>query len=1194
MLSRISTTQRSRHVFVAGVIALTLVVCALEGYNLWRLRQVAIENQLTAAAQHAGSFEEHLTQTLSVVDIALTNLGGQDAIEAGLPALLRNARYLRSISQLDVAGRVVASSEPRNVNQQFDRSELRPVASGPLALLRIGPLTAGRDLYDAQRIKDGAGVPPQSFIAVQRDVLRPDGSYATMLAVINPDYFLNYYGRNLDTGVADMELYRLDGGLLLSTAQEFSPGTKLNALVMEKLAKTESGRFQEDRPGLPSRLVGYRASRHFPVVVVVQFDASKALAAWRREATATLTVVLAVLVTTVAMLLVYFRRWQRFAEERQTWVRTLTEESAERKRTEVELLRFKNVLDNTLDMIFMFEPKSLHFVYVNQGALLNTGYSREELLGMTPYQIQPLIPEPKFRQLIAPLLSREQSSLHFDSTHRRKDGTDYLIAIFLQLVTQSDGSGLFVAIVRDITERTRAEEALRESAEKLRFAVEAADLYEWEWDVPRDTLTWNRDPVRLLGQPDVRTGKYPDFRDLVHPEDRERYLAVGRHSMKTGETYSLEFRIPEPDGAVRWISTRGKVVFDSTGAPARMLGVSQEITERKSVEDKVKRLNRIYSVLSGINNAIIRVRDRQELFAEACRIAVENGQFRMAWIGLLDPNGEDVTPVAKAGFDEGYLDVIRFTARDDVPDAYEPAARALREKTPVVCNDIGTDPLMARWHKAALQRAYRSLVVFPLRMGGKITGLLALYASEKGFFDAEEMSLLTEIAGNISFSLEYIEKEARLHYLAYHDVLTGLPGRILFQDRLDQAMTYANRHAVKLAVLLMDLDNFKNINDGLGHHAGDILLQQFAARLTSNLREGDTVARLGGDEFASVLVGVASEEDASVVAQKILQLSTEPFTIDGHELFVTFSIGISFYPKDGEDAQTLLKNADAALYRAKDQGRNNFQFCSAEMNAKALQRLTLENSLRNALKQQEFLLHYQPRVDLHSGEITGMEALVRWQHPEHGLVPPGRFIPAAEDSGLIVPLGTWVLHTACAQNKAWQAAGFKPVCVAVNLSGRQFRQKDLAEVVTRILQETGLDAAYIELELTESMVMHDVEASIATLTRLKTIGVKVSIDDFGTGYSSLSYLKRFPIDFLKIDQSFVRDISTSPDNAAITKAIISMSHDLGLKVIAEGVETEMQKSFLRLHQCDEMQGYLFSRPVPANEFEMLLGNSQVK
>jgi EAL domain-containing protein (putative c-di-GMP-specific phosphodiesterase class I)/FixJ family two-component response regulator len=312
------------------------------------------------------------------------------------------------------------------------------------------------------------------------------------------------------------------------------------------------------------------------------------------------------------------------------------------------------------------------------------------------------------------------------------------------------------------------------------------------------------------------------------------------------------------------------------------------------------------------------------------------------------------------------------------------------------------------------------------------------------------------------------------------------------------------------------------------------------------------------------------------------------FLVEGHELYVTCSIGIALFPKDGEDTQTLLKNADTALYRAKDLGRNNCQFYAAEMNVKALERLMLENSLRHALDRDEFRLHYQPRVDLRTGEITGMEALVRWQHPELGLIPPARFIPVAEESGLIVPLGEWVLREACAQNKAWQRSGLRTVIVAVNLSARQFREQDLVAVVTRILKETDLDPAYLELELTESLIMQNVEAVIATLTRLKAMGVRFSIDDFGTGYSSLSYLKRFPIDMLKIDQSFVRDITTDPDDAAIAKTIISMAHDLQLRVIAEGVETEEQKSFLHLRHCDEMQGFFFSRPVPSEEFEVML------
>ena len=430
--------------------------------------------------------------------------------------------------------------------------------------------------------------------------------------------------------------------------------------------------------------------------------------------------------------------------------------------------------------------------------------------------------------------------------------------------------------------------------------------------------------------------------------------------------------------------------------------------------------------------------------------------------------------------------------------------------------------------------------------------------------------------------------ESQLERQANYDELTGLANRNLFQDRLNQALIFSRRHECGLAVLFIDLDNFKNINDSLGHDAGDALLTQVASRLTCSVREGDTVARLGGDEFVLLLSEIRAEDDVSAITQKLLKAMSAPFDIGGHELHITCSIGIASYPKDGKDRQTLLKNADAAMYRAKDLGRNNAQFYAAEMNVKAMERLMLESGLRHALERNEFLLHYQPQVDLRTGEITGMEALVRWQHPELGLVSPARFIPVAEESGLIVPLGEWVLRTACAQNKAWQRAGLKPISVAVNLSARQFRQPNLVEVVAGILRETELDPAHLELELTESLVMQNVEVTIATLDRLKAMGIKLSIDDFGTGYSSLSYLKRFPIHTLKIDQSFVRDITTDPSDAAIAKTIIAMAHELGLMVIAEGVETEEQKSFLQQRHCDEMQGFFFSKPVPATEFEILL------
>lgn len=617
-------------------------------------------------------------------------------------------------------------------------------------------------------------------------------------------------------------------------------------------------------------------------------------------------------------------------------------------------------------------------------------------------------------------------------------------------------------------------------------------------------------------------------------------------------------------------------------------GRNEEITERKRAETQIIRLNRLYGIVSGINAAIVRTRNRQELFTEACHIAVEHGQFRMAWIGSVDSKGTGLSPLAWSGFDEGYFDKITQAIRNNKTDTLILAMRALQEKTPVVCNDIDSDPQFAHWRIDALQRGYRSMGAFPLMGDSQPVGLFVLYAPELNFFDVEEIKLLTELTANISYALEYLKKEEKLNYLAYHDVLTGLPGRTLFHDRLVQAVTNAHRHGDKLGVLFIDLDHFKNINDSLGHYVGDMLLKQVAALFTACMREDDTVARLGGDEFVVILASMASEDEAWMVSQKILKLMTEPFTIEAHELFVTCSIGIALYPKDGDDAKTLLQSADGALYLAKNKGRNNAQFCTAEMNAKALERLTLESELRQAINRQEFLLHYQPRVDMVSGEITGMEALVRWQHPVQGLLYPTKFIPVAEESGLIVPLGEWVLRTACEQNKAWQLAGLKPVSIAVNLSARQFKQQDLVEIVTRILKETELDPSYLELELTESMVMQNVEAAIATLNQFKVIGVKLSIDDFGIGYSSLNYLKHFPIGFLKIDQSFVRDITTNRDDAIIAKIIISMAHDLGLRVIAEGVETEEQKSFLCSHRCDEMQGYFFSMPLPAEEFETLL------
>lgn len=426
--------------------------------------------------------------------------------------------------------------------------------------------------------------------------------------------------------------------------------------------------------------------------------------------------------------------------------------------------------------------------------------------------------------------------------------------------------------------------------------------------------------------------------------------------------------------------------------------------------------------------------------------------------------------------------------------------------------------------------------------------------------------------------------EETIRRQAYYDVLTNLPNRMLFKDRLEQAMKHAHRNKQMLGVIVLDLDRFKNINETLGHILGDKLLVAVSERLLGVLNESETIARFGGDEFTLLLPQVNTIEEATQHAQKIIELLASPFKLNDHELHVTTSIGMAFYPDDGENPEILLKNAETAMYRAKEQGRNNYQLYASVMNVSAFKQLLMENSLRRALEKEEFVVYYQPQIDLNTQKIIGAEALVRWQHPDLGLVFPTEFIGLAEETGLIVPIGEWVVRKVCTQSKKWQDAGYEKVCISVNLSARQFQQKNLVGTISRIFQETGLDPQYLGLEITESIAMKNADFTISALNELKKMGVHLSLDDFGTGYSSLSYLKRFPLETLKIDRSFVRDITTDPNDAAIVTAVVALAHSLKLSVVAEGVETEGQLTFLKSHQCDHVQGYIYSHPLSEENF----------
>ena len=610
-----------------------------------------------------------------------------------------------------------------------------------------------------------------------------------------------------------------------------------------------------------------------------------------------------------------------------------------------------------------------------------------------------------------------------------------------------------------------------------------------------------------------------------------------------------------------------------------------EVEQRKLAEIKIERLNRVYAVLSQINALVVRVQDRGELFREACRIAVQAGTFRMAWIGVIDSHTLDGKVVAWHGGEEGYVDKIRLTARDDTPESELPACRALRQSRPIICNDIATDLSLVACRDELLRRGHKSVGCFPLTVAGRPEAVIALFAGEANAFDDEETRLLLELARNISFAVDHIEKHERLNYLAYYDELTGLANRGLFFERVAQYQRSAVSVGHKLALFLIDLERFKNINDSLGRLAGDALLKLVADWLTRNLEDANLLARVGADQFAVVLPQVMQAGDVTRLLETTVEaLPQQLFRLNGTELRISAKVGVALFPDDGANADALFKNAEAALKKAKARG-DRFLFYTQKMTETVASKLTLENQLRLAFDKREFVLHYQPKVSLATGKLTGAEALIRWNDPRGGLVPPAGFIPVLEETGLIYEVGRWALQQAIEDYLRWRNAGLAVVRIAVNVSPLQLRRRDFVAEIIGAIDIDAHAAAGLELEITESLIMEDVKHSIASLQAIRSMGVDIAIDDFGTGFSSLSYLHKLPVDTLKIDRSFVADMNLSPEGLALVSTIINLARSLQLTVVAEGVETEEQSRLLRLLNCDEIQGYVFSKPVPSEFFE---------
>ena len=675
--------------------------------------------------------------------------------------------------------------------------------------------------------------------------------------------------------------------------------------------------------------------------------------------------------------------------------------------------------------------------------------------------------------------------------------------------------------------------------------------------------------------------------DIVHPEDREALRAKSIEAGATGRRVDIEYRLRR-EGA-EWIHVR-QVIEPLGGQPdpgsaERWFCTLQDITDQKRAEERIKRLNRVYAMLSGINTLIVRVRQREELYREACRMAVEAGQFRMAWIGVVDQQSGLVKPVASAGEVGDFFESAPLAVIENKPGGHGLAGRAIRGKKPMLSNDIRNDP-QRLMRKELDERGINSLAVIPLIVGDEAIGVLALYAAEVDVFDNEEMRLLLELAGDISFALGHIEKAEKLEYLAYYDPLTGLANRSLFLERLQQKVIAAGSSQRKLAVSIVDIERFKTINDAYGRQAGDELLRQLADRIKSAGPDPTRVARIGPDHFA-IVSDVENEDDVGRLTEQRLATCLGPaFRLSGRELRLSARVGIAMYPGDGGHAEALFANAEAALKKAKATGERYLFFAPA-MTERIHENLSLENKLREALDKEEFVLHYQPKVDVENRGIVGVEALIRWQSPELGLVPPMKFIPLLEETGLILQVGSWALRRAALDHRAWAERGLKPPRVAVNVSPIQLRQRDFVRDVEHAIMK-GIAPVGIDLEITESLIMQDIHATIEKLKLLRKLGVQVAIDDFGTGYSSLSYLAKLPVQTLKIDRSFVIAMLEDPNTTTLVHTMITLAHSFQLKVVAEGVESEDQANMLRLLGCDQMQGYLFSKPVPVEALIALL------
>lgn len=800
--------------------------------------------------------------------------------------------------------------------------------------------------------------------------------------------------------------------------------------------------------------------------------------------------------------------------------------------------KYREILETIEDAYYEVDLKG-NIVLCNGAFCRMLGYSADEIIGRNNRDFQSPEMASRVFATFNEVYRTGVPAKRCDWELIRKDGSSLVGEGSVQIVRNLKGEPIgFRGILRDVTALRQTERELRESEAKYRSIIESIEDPYYEVDLQGTLVLVNSAFCRMLGRTESELIGY-NHRELQTPDVSARVYKAFNEVYRTGiPASSFEWQLLRKDGTTVTGEGSVQLVRDLNGEITGFRGILRDVTERRKMEQALRESEARFRALTNLSS---------DWYWE------QDADFRYT----------------------------RMESRNEKPDS---AQHALLGQRPW---DAGLQLDACGWesHRALLaaHESFRDVIMHRRLDDGR-----PYYISVSGeaVFDADG-----RFTGYRGVSREITDQkiaEERIQHLATHDTLTGLPNRAMFNHLLGMAIPAAQRYQRSFAVLFIDLDRFKFINDTLGHEAGDKLLTEVSLRFRETLRPDDVVARLGGDEFVVLLREVSDVDHIALVARKLLSAAIKPVELLGRECRVTASIGIAQYPQDGQDEQTLMKNADIAMYFAKEEGKNNFQFYSKDIKSQSLERLMLENQLRRAADRGELSLHYQAKRDLVSGAITGVEALLRWNNPELGAVSPAQFIPIAEETGMIIPIGKWVLEQACRQNIAWQRQGLPPVCMAVNLSARQFADEHLLSDLVAILEKTGMQPQLLELEITESMVIHNPASTLKLLQAIKQMGVRLAIDDFGTGYSSLGQLKNFPIDTLKVDRSFIRDLATNAEDKAITEAIIAMGKTLSLTVVAEGVETQEQEAFLRAHACDEMQGYYFSKPVPPEEFAQLL------